>query len=331
MVLESSLNNLVAREYSADALGGEVLAAAKGIRIAIIVIVIILASTIGAFILIDMGGNNEPGTFTVLDDRGQNVTIPKYPQRIVSLGTSFTEILFAIGADGQVVGVDKTSTYPAGALSKTNVGSFYTLNAENVTALEPDCIITWTFATSTISTLEGLGFPVIAYNPTSISDTMRVIMSIGNATGKSSAANLLVDQMQERVDEVTEIVADISPEDKVKAYFELRNGKTTGPGALANELITMAGGINIYGNNASKYPQPSLEFIIESDPDVIIVENQTSKTNDDIAGWIGSGVSAVDSDRIFRIDGALVTASPRVVDALEQFAEWFYPELFGSG
>jgi iron complex transport system substrate-binding protein len=295
-----------------------------------VIIVVISASIIGAFALMSNGNDNTTGMLTIKDDRGKDVNITKYPQRIVSLGTSFTEILFAIGADGQVVGVDKTSTYPAGALSKTNVGSFYTLNAENVTALEPDCVITWTFATSTISTLEGLGFPVIAYNPTSISDTMRVIKSIGNATGKSSAANDVVDLMQQRIDGITDKVAGISQENKLKVYFELRNGKTAGPGALANELISMAGGVNIYGNNASKYPQPSLEFIVDSNPGVIIVENQSSKTNADIASWIGSGVSAVDQEKIYRIDGALVTACPRVVDALEMFAQWLYPDLFAS-
>jgi iron complex transport system substrate-binding protein len=295
-----------------------------------VIIVVISASIIGAFALMSNGNDNTTGMLTVKDDRGKDVNITKYPQRIVSLGTSFTEILFAIGADGQVVGVDKTSTYPAGALSKTNVGSFYTLNAENVTALEPDCVITWTFATSTISTLEGLGFPVIAYNPTSISDTMRVIKSIGNVTGKSSAANDVVDLMQQRIDGITDKVAGISQENKLKVYFELRNSKTAGPGALADELISMAGGVNIYGNNASKYPQPSLEFIVDSNPGVIIVENQSSKTNADIASWIGSGVSAVDQEKIYRIDGALVTACPRVVDALEMFAQWLYPDLFAS-
>ncbi len=295
-----------------------------------VIIVVISASIIGAFALMSNGNDNTTGMLTIKDDRGKDVNITKYPQRIVSLGTSFTEILFAIGADGQVVGVDKTSTYPAGALSKTNVGSFYTLNAENVTALEPDCVITWTFATSTISTLEGLGFPVIAYNPTSISDTMRVIKSIGNATGKSNAANDVVDLMQQRIDGITDKVAGISQENKLKVYFELRNSKTAGPGALADELISMAGGVNIYGNNASKYPQPSLEFIVDSNPGVIIVENQSSKTNADIASWIGSGVSAVDQEKIYRIDGALVTACPRVVDALEMFVQWLYPDLFAS-
>ena len=293
-----------------------------------VVIVVILASIIGAFVLMSKGNDNTTGTLTIKDDRGQNVTIPKYPQRIVSLGTSFTEILFAIGADSQVVGVDKTSTYPAGALSKTNVGSFYTLNAENVTALEPDCVITWTFATSTVSTLEGLGIPVIAYNPTSISDTMRVIKSIGNATGKSDAANSLVGEMQDRVDAVIETVSGVNQEDKPQVYFELRSGKTVGPGGLADELITLAAGVNIYGTNVSKYPTPSLEFIVESNPDIVIVENQSSKTNADIADWIGSGVNAVDEGKIYRIDGAWVTACPRVVDALEQFAQWFHPDLF---
>ena len=304
------------------------MAVSKSMVVMAVVTVVILAAILGAFALMSKGNENTPGNLIIKDDRGQNVTIPKYPQRIVSLGTSFTEILFAIGADGQVVGVDKTSTYPAGALSKTNVGSFYTLNAENVTALEPDCIITWTFATSTISTLEDLGFPVIAYNPTSISDTMRVIKSIGNATGKSDAANALVVELQQRVDAITEKVASISQENKPKVYFELRSGKTSGPGSLTNELISMAGGVNIYGTNASKYPQPSLEFITASNPGVIIVENQSSKTNADIASWIGSGVSAVDQGKIYRIDGAWVTACPRVVDALEQFAQWLHPDLF---
>lgn len=295
-----------------------------------VVSVVILAGIVGAVIILSTGNQNTTGDLVIMDDRGQNVTIPKYPQRIVSLGTSFTEILFAIGADHQVVGVDKTSTYPSGALSKTNVGSFYTLNAENVTILEPDCVITWTFATNTISTLEGLGIPVIAYNPTSISDTMRVIESIGNATGKSSAAINLISQMEDKIEAVTSKLTGINPEMKPKAYFELRNGKTVGPGALADELISLAGGINIYGSNASKYPQPSTEFIVASNPDVIIVENQSSKTNDDFVDWIGvgSGVNAVDLDKIYRINGALVTACPRVVDALEMFAHWFYPELF---
>jgi iron complex transport system substrate-binding protein len=295
-----------------------------------VVTVVILAGIVGAVIILSTGNQNTAGDLVIMDDRGQNVTIPKYPQRIISLGTSFTEILFAIGADHQVVGVDKTSTYPSGALSKTNVGSFYTLNAENVTILEPDCVITWTFATNTISTLEGLGIPVIAYNPTSISDTMRVIESIGNATGKSSAAVNLVNQMEDKVEAVTSKLSGINPEMKPKAYFELRNGKTVGPGALADELISLAGGINIYGSNASKYPQPSTEFIVESNPDVIIVENQSPKTNDDFVEWIGigSGVNAVDQGKIYRINGALVTACPRVVDALEMFARWFYPELF---
>jgi iron complex transport system substrate-binding protein len=304
------------------------MAASRGIVVLAVVVVVILAAILGAFALMSEGNKSTPGNLTIKDDRGQNVTIPKYPQRIVSLGTSFTEILFAIHADGQVVGVDQTSTYPAGAKLKPNVGSFYTLNAENVTALDPDCVITWTFATSTISTLEELHIPVIAYYPTSISDTMRVIKSIGNATGKSDAANNLVAELQQRVDAVTAKVAGISQENKPKVYFELRSGKTTGPGSLTNELISMAGGVNIYGTNTSKYPLPNLEFIVESNPDIMILENQSAKTNADIASWIGSGVKAVDSGKIYRIDGALVTACPRVVDALEQFAKWIHPDLF---
>jgi iron complex transport system substrate-binding protein len=268
-------------------------------------------------------------TFNVTDWRGENVTLSRYPQRIVSLGSSFTEVLFSIEAGDQVVGVDKYSDYPPAALEKVNVGSGYTLNQEAVMALDPDLVICWGYATSTIETLEGLDVPVLVYYPSSLDDVIWTIQSIGNATRKRTAAGELVSGMQQIIDDVTDSLQNVTEGEKPKVYFELKSGKSVGPGTLTNELIDMAGGINIYGNATSTYPQPSNEYIIDEDPDIIVIEDQSPKTNEDIASQDGWGtIGAVDDNLIYRLNKDLNSCTPRVVDALQTLAHWFHPDLY---
>lgn len=301
----------------------------RGIVALAIVIIVVVAAVVGAFIYLDKGGeDNTESTITITDYRGTNVTLPKYPQRIVSLGGSFTEVLFAIGAQDQVVGVDKYSDYPPAALNKTNVGSGYTLNQEAVMSLDPDCVICWGYQTDTIETLEGLDVPVLVYYPGSVEEIIWTIESLGDATGRVQSAQDLVSGMQQIIDGIEEALSNLTVEEKPKVYFELQTGKTVGPGSITNDLIEMAGGINIYGNATTKYPQPSSEYIISENPDIIVVEEQSPKTNGDIAsleGW--DVIDAVENNQIYRIDQNLNSVTPRLVDALQAFAHWFHPDL----
>ena len=78
---------------------------------------------------------------TIKDDAGRDVTIPKPPQRIISLSSSNTEILFALGLENRVVGVDQYSNYPPSAKSKPTVGDFANPDLEKIVALEPNLIL----------------------------------------------------------------------------------------------------------------------------------------------------------------------------------------------
>lgn len=301
----------------------------KNMGIMVAAIVVIIVVIMAAFAYVATTDNSGTGSVIITDDRGENVTVPKYPQRIVSLGSSFTEVLFALGAGDQVVGVDQNSKYPAEALNKTNVGGGYTVNVEAITALNPDCIVIWSFATGAVNTLEGLDLPVLAFYPRSIADVMSVIERLGVATGNEDTADDLVSGMQAVMDEVADKVKDLTDEEKPKVYFELRSGKSVGPGTFTHELITLAGGINIYANATTSYPEPSAEWVINENPNIIIVEDQSTVANEDFAtrpGW--SVVDAVINDQIFRINGDIVSSNPRVVDALMQFAMWLHPDLF---
>ena len=300
----------------------------KTLAAAIIVVMVVIASFVGALVLMGDQGGSGTGAITVIDDRGQNVTFESHPQRIVSLGASFTEVLFTIGADDQVVGVDKYSDYPLAALNKTNVGSGYTLNPEAVMALDPDCVIIWSYCTESIATLEGLDVPVLAFYPGSVDDIMAVIDCLGEVTGKTSEAGNLVSGMQQTIDGISDALQNLTQEERPKVYFELKSGKTVGSGTITNEFIEMAGGLNIYGNATTTYPQPSSEYIISENPDIIIVEDQSPKTNEDIVsqeGW--DSINAVHDNLIYRINKDLNSCTPRLVEALQTFAHWLHPDL----
>jgi iron complex transport system substrate-binding protein len=96
---------------------------------------------------------------------------------------------------------------------------------------------------------------------------------------------------------------------------------------MSNDLIEMAGGTNIFVNGTGNW-MASTESIVEKNPDVIVIENQSAKSTDALKATLGPTVTAVSSDRIYRIDGTTLTTSPRVVDALENLAKWFHPEMF---
>ena len=264
--------------------------------------------------------------FVIVDERGKSISFDEVPTRILSMGGSFTEIFYAIGADGHLAGVDSSSLYPAQVREKTNVGSFYTLNLEAVLATNPDCIVTWSFATTTINTLEANGMKVVCYNPGSVDGVIRVINSIGNLTGHEKQAMGLVDSMHSRLYAVEQRISSIPEGQRPSVYFELRSTKSVGAGTIANELITLAGGKNIYASSSVKYPLFNSEYIISSNPDFIVIENQSTKTNAQIEATAGWGIiTAVQENHILRINGELVSSTPRLVDAVEQMAAYFYP------
>jgi iron complex transport system substrate-binding protein len=152
---------------------------------------------------------------------------------------------------------------------------------------------------------------------------------MGEAIGEKAKAQDMVADMQARIDAIVEKTKNLSASERPSVYLELmsKGGQTVGNGTMSNDLIEMAGGVNVFNNGTGNW-KASTESIIDANPDVIIIENQSSKTNDELKATLGSSVPAVANDDIYRIDGSTLTTSPRVVDALEQMAKWFHPELF---
>ena len=135
--------------------------------------------------------------------------------------------------------------------------------------------------------------------------------------------------MQARIAAVQQKVANVTTEaQRLHGTAELRR-QVSRPGTMTDDVIGIAGGNNINSNTTARYTKLTAEYVIGEDPQFIVLETQNTKTNDQVKNTTGYGtISAVVNDKIMRVDGAWLTASPRIVLAVEAFASWFHPELF---
>jgi iron complex transport system substrate-binding protein len=162
----------------------------------------------------------EPTAFplTITDDAGRQVTIERSPTRIVSIAPSNTEMLFALGLDERIVGVDSYSTYPPEAGQKPQVGSYLEPDLERVVAAEPDLILaTEAHVATVLPELDALGLPTVVIEPTDLDEVFSGMLRVGTITDTSSRAQHVVCELQARVDAVTHTVAG-APRSRV--FFE---------------------------------------------------------------------------------------------------------------
>ncbi|MFY9605999.1 MAG: cobalamin-binding protein [Thermoplasmata archaeon] len=295
------------------------------------VIAIVASSVIGFSAGYVLGGAQKKTTLSIVDDYGRTVELHGIPQRIVSVAPSPTEIMFAVGAGSQVVGVDNYSDYPAEARSLPQIGS-YTLNVEVIMSLKPDLIVSSDLVPrAQLDQLAGQGIPYFIFATRTMEDVFKDLRLAGSLTGHSLEAEALVAGLQARVNAVTDKTLADGVE-KVRTYVEYYPLWTYGPGSFGNDLIRLAGGSNIAANASNEYPELTPEFIIAQNPQVIIytVGPMTTTTSSDFAarsGW--SNIYAVSHNKIYSIDDNLVSRyGPRVVDGLEQLAEIIHPELY---
>jgi len=305
----------------------------KGVRmiwIVLVMVVLAVASFISGIYVgtVTMGGDSG---FVVIDDYGRAVKISGVPQRIVSVAPTPTEILFAVGAGQQVVGVDNYSDYPAAAAALPKVGSF-SLNIEAIMALNPDLIIAGDLVPlQQLELISDRGVPYILFADRTLEDVFKTIRLAGVVTGHVDEADQLATDLSARVDAITnKTLADgVS---KPKVYVEYYPMWSYGPGSFGDDLIMLAGGENIAGNASSEYPMLTNEFIIAQNPDVIVYTTgvMSTTTTDSIAGRSGwSSITAVSTGNIHSVDDNLLSRyGPRVVDGLEALAEILHPELF---
>ena len=256
------------------------------------------------------------------------------PERIVSHVPSITETLFALGLNDRIVGVSDYCDYPVEALGKPNIGGYFDPSIEAIVGLEPDLVLTDGYVAS-IAQLEGLGVPFVVWQPTDMDGVLEGIEMLGSITGCEQQASAIVDDMTSRIDAVVETVGSAASPRVFYVFDATDTSKpwTAGPGSFVDDLIRLAGGDNVAGEAASAWAQFSIEELVNSDPEVILVDSMhgtaviAPDALDDLPGW--QDTTAVTEGRVYTIEGDLVNRTgPRIVQGLEEMARLIHPELF---
>ncbi|MBU8919244.1 ABC transporter substrate-binding protein [Bacillus sp. FJAT-29953] len=273
---------------------------------------------------------------TVKDATGAELTFDKAPERIVSTSPSETEILFALGLGDKIFGVSDYDDYPKEATTKPKVGGVTKPNEEAIIAANPDLVIGGISMKNDIAEkFRGLDLKLYKTEPKKMEDILNNIIQIGIITDTQEKAEELVAKMKEDIRTVTEAAAKIKEEDKKKVYIEFSPGWTVGKGEFMDELITLAGGVNI-ASDLEGWNAINEEKIIQDNPDFIlysanVVDDKSGKPLEELiksrSGW--DKITAIQEGRLTGIEGNIMSRpGPRITDALKQIAVAIYPESF---
>jgi iron complex transport system substrate-binding protein len=270
---------------------------------------------------------------TVTDQLGRRVTLPQHPQRLVSLASSITEIIFAIGQEQRLKGVSRFSDYPEAAAMLPTVGSYTRPDLERIVALNPDlCIATKDGNPKrVIDRLVSFNIPVYAVDPRNLDKVMSTILDIGTLLDAPESAGALVESMRLRVQRVKHLVANARSRPRVFFQIGLSPIVSIGSDSFIHELIILAGGENVAAGDIA-YPRFSREQVLSLSPEVFIITSMArdalfEKVKADWSRW--PNMPAVRDRRLHLVDSNVFDRpSPRLVEALELLVRLIHPELF---
>jgi iron complex transport system substrate-binding protein len=264
-----------------------------------------------------------------IDDFGDTIragTVAS-PARVASLNPATTELLFALGAGPRVVARTTWDVWPEAARQVPDAGPGLRPNIEAVLARHPDLVVLYASADNRMAAqqLRAAGVSVIALRTDRLADFVRASRELGRAVGESANASTVIDTMQRTLARVRAATLHL---DHPTVFWHVWDSPiyTIGAGSFLDELLTIAGGTNIYADRSEPSPQVSLEDIIKRDPRIILagVSGKTAIATSPL--W--KGVRAVREGRVFVVDTNLVgRPSVRAGEAAVSIARLLHPGI----
>lgn len=274
---------------------------------------------------------------TVIDGLGREIVLDAPPQRIVSVTLGSDEILLDLVGPERLLGVTFFADNPlisnvAGQLTgieHTDISG----NPEVLISLDADLVIMASYSDpAAVDQLLDADVPVLVLTEFNTIDEIRAnIRLLGAATGEEQRAERLIDNMDAQITNIQQQVAGYDP---VRVLYYEPGGITYGPGSTIDQIITMVGGVNVIAEaDLGAYPVINAEFVLASDPDVILLGTWYSDADDPLSWFtddpIFSGLRAVQNGRIYAINDAHITnVSHYIALGVEDIAHILYPQVF---
>ncbi len=282
--------------------------------------------------------------FVVTDDLKRQVTLTKYPTRIVALSPSFLEVLNEV--DAKVIGRPSSkSVVPDRFQAAEEVGAVYHINIEKVVGLQPDLVIAYEgMHDKFVPILEANHIPVIVVRMKTYQDVLDKITLFGQITGNVERSQALAEKMQTKTNE---ILARIPQAGKRVAILHSTAKSVTVEleGSIAGSTAQMLGFKNIASGSTALESDPdstpySLEKLVESNPEIIFVvtmgdleaiKKQMTEEMKMNPAW--NSLAAIQQDKLYFLpqDLFLLNPSLRYPEAVQTMAQCVYPEVANDG
>lgn len=272
--------------------------------------------------------------FTVTDATGRQVEI-KNTSKIVSIGGAVTEILYALGAGDRIVAVDSTSTYPAEATKKPNVGYVRALSPEGVLALAPTLVIAVEEAgpPTAIDVLRNASVPLVLVPQVYDEDgILKKIRMVAEAAGLREAGEKLLLAVKEDFGTLATLRGKIKDRRKAAFVLALGNGSPiVGGGHTTVSGIFRLAGIENAFEKFEGFKPAADEAMIAAQPDAVVMmaERNHATTADTVFAMPAfAATPAAKEKKIVALPGLyLLGFGPRTAHAARDLAAALYPEL----
>ncbi len=271
---------------------------------------------------------NTPTPLT--DDFGDTIVVRGVPTRVVSLNPATTEIAFAIGAGDRLVGRTHWDLYPPEAKAVPDLGSGIRPNVEAVLGARPDLVLLYASIDNrpAATRLRAAGVNTLSLKIDRIADFHRAVRLIGLLLGDSASGAMVSDSVARTLRRVERATA---PLPKPTVFWHIWDAPliTIARGSYMNELITIAGGRNVYGDMAAASPTVGIEDVLQRNPRYIITGPEGAAKIKTDPRW--AAAPAVKEGRVLVVDTALVgRPAARLGEAALALVKLLHPDILSD-
>ena len=253
---------------------------------------------------------------SVQDDAGRTVAVLRPAQRVITLAPHATELVAAL-APARIVGVDRSSNFPAEVLGLPKVGDFRSLNVEAILALHPDLVVVWesSAVTQPLALLAKQGIPVFVSKPQTPDDVAGNLRRLGHLLGKEDLAASQASNIARRDKVLSQRYANARP---IKVFLQVNETPllTLSSRSFLGRALAECGAIGPYDNAGVEAPIASPEVVLGFAPELLITTGNRA-TLESWKKW--SAIPAVRHSGYLSIAGdEYVRPGPRLIDGLEK-------------
>jgi iron complex transport system substrate-binding protein len=263
---------------------------------------------------------------------GSKASKSSWPGRVISMAPNITETIFLLGEGDRLVGVTSFCVYPLQAKALPKVGGFYNPNLERLIALRPDLVALQGMHRKVDAFCRTRNIPVCHVDMDSLSTIYGGIMKLGSVLGVSARAKIQCENIRNGLERVRRKTAGMG---RKRIYISLgrtmgsmSNLYTVGGTSFISEVLSVAGGTNVFADVTQPYPEVSKESLIKRAPDIIleiypgetISERQRRQILEEWKAF--PTIPAVDEGEIhIMTEDFILLPGPRVVRVAEIFAD----------